>query len=406
MITLRNVLCWFAAFCLTLPAIALADDDEFNHLLPDQAIVQLSRGVDPNAFASEHNATVLRALSGPNIALLGLDSERDDDEELRALLDDDDVLWGEQYFTDQAPEARPRYFFTSTDGLPQIVDAPALPEGLEFTPASACSTGASVIVAVLDTGVDISHPALADNVLPNGINMLDATYDVRDDGDNHDDDNDGQVDEMVGHGTHVAGSILQIAPDAMILPVKVLSSDGSGDTFSVMAGIIYAVEQGAQVINLSLGSTHDSRAIQGAVDFATNRDVIVVAAAGNGDRENPVEYPAAFSGVISVASTTANADKAEYSNYHETVDISAPGNNLASSFPEGRYTTASGTSMSVPLVTGAAALILERQPDLQSDQVAELLKTSSGPLSLSNPIVDGKLGAGELNIDSLLSCSL
>ena len=271
------------------------------------------------------------------------------------------------------------------------MDGPASPEGLDFTPVGACVTG--------------DHHALATNVLPTGVNMIENTFDVRDLPNGIDDNNDGQVDELVGHGTHVAGTVLQVTPGAAILPVKVLDSDGVGDTFSVTAGIYYAVEQGADVINLSLSSTYDSIAIQAAAANAASQGVIVVAAVGNGDRSQPLEYPASTDSVISVASTTAGADKASYSNYNDFVDISAPGDNVASAYPGGSYVLASGTSMSTPIVSGGIALILERQPGASAESVYALLESTSGPLSLADPALEGMLGVGEIDLDASISCS-
>lgn len=323
--------------------------------------------------------------------------------DLTAILSDPDVLWAEFNFTSRAPEGRPRYFFTSSVGEPQVVEEPALPQGLEMQPG-VCATGNAVTVAVLDTGVDTTHPAIADNILDNGVDMLRVSRDVSDTGNGIDDDGDGLVDEMVGHGTHVAGTILQVAPDAQILPVKVLDSDGNGDTFSVMAGIVYAVEQDADIINLSLGSTWDSAAIAWAVSYAEQQGVLVIAAAGNGDRETPMEYPASNPGVISVAATDAAGDKATYSNYNTMVDISAPGDNVASAYPGGTYTTASGTSMSAPLVSGTAALMLERSPTMTPQVVRDRVVNSAAPLNLSDPAYDGKMGGGELDVNAALVC--
>lgn len=440
-------------------------DDDDDQPIAARAIVQLAPGVDPDAFAARYGAVVLRVVAGPNIVLLGIgdrsvasiaapmsalaqddddlddvdddlddlddddidddDVDEVDDDDLQPVIDDDfytqypvredrradltailgdpDVLWAEFNFTSRAPEGRPRYFFTSSVGEPQVVEEPALPQGLEMQPG-VCATGEAVTVAVLDTGLDATHPAIADNVLETGINMLRVTRDISDTGNGIDDDGDGLVDEMVGHGTHVAGTILQVAPDARILPVKVLDSDGNGDTFSVMAGIVYAVEQDADIINLSLGSTWDSAAIAWAVSYAEEQGVLVIAAAGNGDRETPMEYPASNAGVISVAATDAAGDKATYSNYNGMVDISAPGDNVASAYPGGTYTTASGTSMSAPLVSGTAALMLERSPAMTPQVIRDRVVNTAAPLDLSNPAHDGKMGGGELDVNAALVC--
>jgi subtilisin family serine protease len=420
-------------------------DENVDRPITSRAIVQLLPGIDPGEFAARYDATVIRAIASQNIVLLGIGDElapatpgietgsvstpapEDSDEDrtgqpapgdafynqynvrgdrradMNALANDPDVLWVEFNFTSRAPEGRPRYFFTSSVAQPKLVDAPALPQGLKMQ-SSVCATGNAITVAVLDTGVDTTHPAIADNILDNRVNMLEISRDVSDAGNGIDDDGDGRVDEMVGHGTHVAGTVVQVAPDAQILPVKVLDSDGNGDTFSVMAGVVYAVEQGADVINLSLGSTWDSTALAWAVRYAEAQGVVVIAAAGNGDREAPVEYPASDAGAISVAATDGTGDKASYSNYNGMVDISAPGDNVASAYPGGVYATASGTSMSAPLVSGTAALMLERSPDMTPQSIHDRVVNAAAPLSLSNPVYDGKMGGGELDVNAALVC--
>lgn len=391
------------------PAPVFDDDEPFgggavDEPRTDQVIVRLNPGVDPNTFAAQSGATVLRVIPSENIVLLAITFDRDDPDALESLFNDPAVVWGERNFSAQAPEGRPRYFFSGIDGTPQLVDQPSLPAELEFSPDASCAGGTSVVIAVLDTGVDANHPELAANILPNGVNMVDNTFDLRDIGNGLDDDGDGQIDEMVGHGTHVAGTILQVAPDASILPIKVLNSDGIGDAFFVTSGIFYAVEQGADVINLSLGSTFDSRAVQDAIDVAAGQGVVIVAAVGNGGTAQPVEYPASLNSVISVAALDADGNKAEYSNFNDSVDISAPGSGVASSYPDGRYATASGTSMSTSIVAGSIALVLDRQPEIDPDAVELILTSTADPLQLTDPALADQLGAGALNIDASIAC--
>lgn len=382
------------------------DDDKttFDVALPDQAIIHLHSGTDAAEFADDHDSLILSQVPGSGLLLLQLDPDLDDQDEVDDLLMDERVEWSELNYTSHAPEGRPRYFFTSTADQSGFVDTPALPLGLDFTAETACVDGSGVIVAVLDTGVDASHPQLADNIVAGGWNTLDDTDDIQDVGNGIDDDGDGQIDELVGHGTHVAGSIVQIAPEAQILPIKVLDSDGVGTTFSVTAGIYRSVDQGADVINLSLGSTHDSLAIRNAIEFAHANDVIVVAAAGNQNVYTPVEYPAAVDAVVSVAAVDASGNKATYSNFHETVDISAPGDNVASAFPEGQFLTASGTSMATPLVTGTIALLLDRFPGAVPDEIEVQLHGSVSPLNLTDPLLEGLMGSGQLDVDAAIAC--
>lgn len=336
--------------------------------------------------------------------LLQLDPAINDQTQVNELITDERVVWAELNYTSHAPEGRPRYFFTSTALTSGFVEAPALPQELNFNPQAACVDGTGFVVAVLDTGLDVTHPMIEGNVAPGGINTLNGSDDLADDGNGLDDDADGLIDELVGHGTHVAGGILQIAPDAQVMPFKVLNSDGVGTTFSVTSAIYLAVDNDVDVINLSLGSTYDSLAIRTAVEYAAENNVFVVAAAGNSNQYTPVEYPAAMDSVLSVASVNARGDKSTYSNFHETVSISAPGENLASAFPGGQYLTASGTSMAVPMVSGSIVLMLERYPKSTPDFVYQTLHENSSALSLNDPLLEGLMGSGNLNIASSIDC--
>ena len=379
-------------------------DRTFDTALNNQAIIQLTAGVDADSFAAEKNSSVVAEVGGTNLVLMELDPVWDDQAEVTGLMTDERVVWAELNYTSHAPEGRPRYFFTSSVLTSGFVDAASLPQELNFTSQEACVDGTGFTVAVLDTGVDVTHPLIEGMVAPGGMNTLDGSDDVADDGNGVDDDADGLTDELVGHGTHVAGGILQIAPDAQVMPFKVLNSDGVGTTFSVTSGIYLAVENDVDVINLSLGSTYDSLAIRMAVEYAAENDVIVVAAAGNSNQYTPVEYPAAMDSVVSVASVDAWGDKSVYSNYHETVSISAPGENVASAYPGGQYLSASGTSMAAPMVSGSVVLMLERFPEATPDDVSQMLFENSTALSLSDPLLEGLMGSGNLNIDAAIDC--
>jgi len=245
---------------------------------------------------------------------------------------------------------------------------------------------------------------LADAILPNGVNMIDSTFDISDSANGLDDDGDGAVDEMTGHGTHVSGIVIQVAPDASILPVKVLDSDGVGNAFVVAAGIYYALEQGANIINLSLGSTHQSRTVSDAVAFADARGVPVVAAAGNSGVEVPEEYPAADDAAVSVAATDDSGTKADFSNFHPRVDISAPGVDIASSHPGSRYVISTGTSMAAAMVTGSFALLLGQDSQLGPDAMLAALADGADAILAPETPWTGKVGAGRLNVGASVDC--
>lgn len=221
--------------------------------------------------------------------------------------------------------------------------------------------GKGVKVAVLDTGVDGTHPFLKDNVLE-GFDALNFKTIQK-----------GSFSDFDGHGTHVAGLVNFFAPKASIIPVRVLGLDNSGVENPIAAGIYWAVDAGADVINLSLGSTSDfnsdyNKSICAAIDFATKSNVVVVAASGNsGFFDNPEVFPSSCKNVISVAAVNEFLNPAWFSSYDSNVTLAAPGTNIISTVPLSKasnfnvtgFSSLSGTSMAAPMVSAATALLLE-----------------------------------------------
>ncbi|WP_250033356.1 S8 family serine peptidase [Paractinoplanes maris] len=259
------------------------------------------------------------------------------------------------------------------------------------------STGAGVTVAVVDSGVDATHPDLTGQVLP-GADFITRT--------------EGPSVDPHGHGTHVAGTIAALtgngegvagmAPQARILPVRVLGPDGSGYMSDVANGIAYAADHGADVINMSISSTWQVSAVSNAVAYARSKGVVVVAAAGNARAQgSPVSYPAADAGVVAVAATTSNDDVAGYSNRGGYVDVAAPGSDILSTFPGNRYVRMNGTSMAAPHVAAVAALLKGADRALTPDQVEQALTTSA--VDLGAPGRDDDFGAGLLDAAAALA---
>ncbi|QEG00822.1 Subtilisin DY [Stieleria maiorica] len=253
--------------------------------------------------------------------------------------------------------------------------------------------GQGVTVAVIDTGVDLDHPDLVDSLYINRGEI--AGNGIDDDGNGFIDDvsgydfvgGDAWADDGNGHGTHVAGTIAAgdngfgvtgVAPDAKILPVRVLDDSGSGSDAGVAAGIRYAADSGAQIINLSLGGDASSR-IAAAINYAISLGSLVIAAAGNESATSP-SYPArhsaASTGVLSVGAYDVDGRIAGFSNdvgNSGAVQIDAPGVRVYSAYVGGGYRSLSGTSMASPHVAGVAALTLSANPQLTSSQLRALL---------------------------------
>jgi len=251
------------------------------------------------------------------------------------------------------------------------------------------NTGAGVVVAVVDTGVKQSLSDLANTNFMSGYDFINN-------------DNDPTDDE--GHGSHVCGTIAQstnnnigvtgIAYDCTIMPVKVLDSSGSGSYDAIANGIIYAADHGADVINMSLRGLSPNSTLENAVNYAWNAGVLVVSAAGN-DYQNIPVYPAAYANSMSVGATNYLDEKADYSNWHSTVEICAPGGdgddnngdgymdgvlqNTFSGTSEGYYFY-TGTSMATPHVVGVAALVKAANPALTNAEIRNILTTTAEDL--------------------------
>ncbi|MDB5052285.1 MAG: serine protease [Bacilli bacterium] len=246
-----------------------------------------------------------------------------------------------------------------------------------------------VIVAIVDTGVDVNHPDLQGHLLT-GYNVVNPDELPMDD---------------VGHGTHVSGVISALVNNGEgvagmtwynpILPVKVLDASGQGNTYNVAQGIIWAADHGAKVINMSLGNYAEANFLHDAIKYAYNKDIVLIAAAGNDNTENP-GYPAAYPEVFAVAAADSNKNKASFSNFGDYIAVAAPGVNIASTYPHNQYAALSGTSMASPHVTALAALIRSVNPKLKNIEVMDIMRKSAE--DLGTPGKDKYYGYGQIDV--------
>jgi subtilisin family serine protease len=217
---------------------------------------------------------------------------------------------------------------------------------------------------------------LAGRVLP-GWNYVEDNANSGDVAASTDDNNDGVADSAFGHGTFVSGMVSLVAPDAQILPERVLDSDGFGNEFIVAQAILDAVDSGADVINISFGTAArlTSPVINDALQVADRHNVVIVAAAGN-DASSTPHYPAATSPVLGVAATRGGTsrDLTSFSDWGDWVAVAAPGQFLVGPVPGGKFVKWSGTSMAAPLVAGQAALVRAAAPKLSGHDVADMIR--------------------------------
>ena len=261
----------------------------------------------------------------------------------------------------------------------------------------ATTTGIGVIVAVVDSGSG-PHPDLGENLLP-GRSFFGLV-----------ESQDGSDIDASGHGTHVAGIIASaanngiggsgVAPNAQLLPIKVLDQAGQGDARDVAAGVRYAADNGAKVINLSLGGATESSSLTQAITYANDKGALVVAAAGNGGANDKPKWPASLDLTLAVTAVDQSNGATSFDQRGEYIDIAAPGTGIVSTV-KGDYGASSGTSMAAGFVAGAAALLFAAEPRATNNQVRDiLLRTAT---DIGEPGRDLTFGVGLINMVAALA---
>ena len=263
--------------------------------------------------------------------------------------------------------------------------------------------GANVTVAVVDNAVQTTHIDLASNMVA-GKDMSSEL-----------DTDPNPPNDSFNHGTHVAGIVSAVTNNmegiasasnnkVKIMPIKATPDDGNPNgIYYGFEGIVWAVDNGAKIISLSWGGGGYSQAEQDVINYAYINGVMVVAAAGNENSED-LHYPSAYNHVLSVASLDQTDSRSSFSSYGSTIDISAPGRGILSTLPTNVYGSFSGTSMATPLVASCLGYIWSCFPSLTLAGLEALIKNTADDISPQNPILNGKLGAGRINLLNAVAC--
>jgi subtilisin family serine protease len=385
-------------------------------------VVQIAPGADVKAIAAAYDGRVLDMLADqiyelqinrttPKYAVSG-------------------VVWMESNAVVAANRNKGAVLSVGSQTSPDWYDKQPAFELIHRTAALPTSTGSGVVIADINSIVDFSHPALRghltagyDFVLgkPAGFNLNQSTSSFLDQSSASflDQSTSSFLDQSTasfldqstasfldqstasfldasnpahGHGTLVAGILAGVAPQAMIMPIRAFDDQGQSDPYTLAKAIRWAVDNGADVINMSWGTSDDYKVIKDAIDYANRNGVTLVTSGGNDNTQTP-QYPEAYDQVISVAATDLWDLKASFSNYGDKIDVSAPGVSIIAPYPGGYYAVVSGTSFSAPMVSAEAALL---RSIMQKQNFKDRIQKTVVKIDLRNP--GFKLGQGRIDL--------
>jgi subtilisin family serine protease len=390
-------------FAIVAPTAFAADAS-----LPGEVIVKLRTGQSIGSVIGSGYAVISQFGQRP-IYRLAIPASQSVQSAVSALRANGAVEFAEANYQNETPEGRRQYIW-AYGGSESSYAAQWASNAMNLPAAQAAAisqnpSSSGVRVAVLDTGIDATHPAFMGKLIV-GYDFVDDDTDPSEGG--------SSLDAGFGHGTHVAGLVALAAPEAKIMPIRVLDASGRGNVWVLAEAIMHAVDpdgnpatdDGADIINLSLGTDQPTQLLDLAVELATCSDddndeesidisdpgfdndksrcnlqhgTVVISAAGNGGSATQAHYPAAerAEGALAVTATAQNGTLASFSNRGPWIDVAAPGNQIQSALPGGQWGTWSGTSMAAPLVAGVAALLKQANPDWKPVDVTQRIAERS-----------------------------
>ncbi|MBI1745707.1 MAG: S8 family serine peptidase [Acidobacteria bacterium] len=362
---------------------------------PAEILVKPMPGTTIQSIAARYQLTVIDQVTDLAVWRLRIPPTVAEEELLERMNRDLTVDFTDYNYLMTSPEAQQESlaFVDQTD--PPFIDGssppgyfnPEIYDQIGARPAWAYSTGRNVTVAVVDTGVNRTHPALQGHL------SLEQAWNFIDGNPNPEEEAGGR---SSGHGTFVTGLIARVAPEAKILPLRALNREGIGDTYQVAQAIIRAANAGAQIINLSLGLTSPAYVIDDAIEFAAGAGTAMLASAGNNNRDED-QYIASNENVLGVSAVDPRDFKAAFSNYGAYVGVAGPGVQLYSTFINRQFASWSGTSFSTALVSGQAALLKGMQPALRTEDLFDIIRVAADNIDSLNPAYIGLIGSGRIN---------
>jgi subtilisin family serine protease len=366
--------------------------------VPEQLVAQVATGWSVDQINAVFGTETIAILPGSPFALLHIPYGETYDTIAVELLATGACITCEPNYVIASPEAQEGSiaFYEGNLTKDDVADQEAMAR--VRARVGSLVRGGGITVAILDTGIDASHPDLAAEVRSDGWDFVDMDADPTDAPDGLDQDQDGLTDEAAGHGTHVAGVVHFIAPKASLLPVRVLDSEGNGTVFGLAQGVHHATTAGAHVINMSLALDGHSTVVEWTIEEAWAAGTLSVSSAGNQGVETDSHFPASLPEVIGVAAVDADDLKATFSNYGPVVSMSAPGVGVVSHYLYHGYAIWSGTSMACPFVSATAALVYKALPGSGPADVQERVEAGSASMDHKGQPYDGLMGEGRVDV--------
>lgn len=400
----RLVVALVVSLCFT------AGDAWAQDLVPNQIIVRLQPGAnieDVNATFGTTTIDVFEDDDGFDVLYL-LDSTGLGDEALLAaqMMADPRVDEAEPNFLQDTPEGVRHMVVVAIGGTQADYEDQSLTRRIRLDAAHQITRGLGVTVAVLDTGIDFGHPLFAGRIAPGGYDFVEDDDFAEDTSDGLDNDGDGYFDDGFGHGTMVSSIVTLVAPDAYLLPIRVLDDEGRGDVFGIIRGVRLARERAVDVINMSFGMPGSISILQTEMERARAEGIVMVSGAGNENLEQEY-FPGGSSQVFMVTALDSLDRKADFADYDDDVLVSAPGAGVRGAFPGGGWALGSGCSFATPFVTGEVALIRAIAPYLNVDQIESRVEAGVDPIYSipgNEPYADGQLlGSGRIDLVDALA---
>jgi subtilisin family serine protease len=371
-----------------------------------QVVVILNPGHAIEDVNASWGTTTLDAFAEGDMYLLDATDLGDVEELAERMGQDPAIAEAEANYVEETPESIRQMVVVIVGGGYGDYEDQQIGARIGLDGAHLVTRGAGVTIGVIDSGVDPNHVALAGRLSPLGYDFVANDPDPSEEANGIDDDLDLTVDEGFGHGTMVAGIAALVAPEATILPVRVLTDEGHGDAYNIAKGIRYAVNRGATVLNLSFGTLSHLSIVGHQIAHARSVGTVIVAGAGNESLEQAY-YPAEDSKAEMVTAVDSLDIKAVFADWEEKVLVSAPGTGVRSCYPGGEWAVGHGCSFATPFVSGEAALIQSLTPFDPPDSVRNRIRR--GTISIDNlpengPYREG-LGSGRIYIPAALPIS-